>query len=112
MGQRELEEPVSDPKSPQYGVTREELAHSAVAKARADAALYSAVFDQVKEQAIFALRGTGLSIREIADCTNIPKSEVGRIEKHLQKHGAISTLRVMGQAEAYRSAIREAWGNQ
>ena len=105
----EHEEPSTDPISPRFGVNREDVAHLAVAKARANAALSSAVFDQVKEQAVFALQAQGLSIRDIADQTGIPKSEVGRIEKHLEKHDALPTIRVMGQAQAYREAIREAW---
>jgi DNA-directed RNA polymerase specialized sigma24 family protein len=70
----------------------------------------------VKEQAIFAMAVEGASVRQIADATAIPKSEVGRTLKR-QKSCSGGTLKNYAAAapvgsnhDELRMKIREAWG--
>lgn len=99
-----------------FGVGRGDLAATAVDRARREAVIAEAVFDQVKEQAVYALLDDGQSIRAIAERTGIPKSEVGRIARTLcrdgDRPGSHATVAPMGTDDEVRDRIRTAWGHQ
>lgn len=99
-----------------FGVGQGESAAAAVQRARREAVIADAVFDQVKEQAVYALLSDGLSIRATAEKVGIPKSEVGRIARALgrdgDRPGSHATLAPAGTVDEVRTRIRAAWGHQ
>lgn len=99
-----------------FGVGRGEVAGDAVERARRAAMIAEHVFDQVKEQAVYALLVDRLSVRQIAERTGISKSEVSRISRRLGRDGdrprTVGTLPPMGSADEVREGVREAWGHR
>lgn len=101
-----------------FGVGRGEEAAAAVERARSDQIIAGLVFTHVKEQAIYALLSDGLSVREIAKETGIPKSEVGRTARALRdSDGHLESRPValgpMGTDRGgLRDRIRSAWEHQ
>lgn len=101
-----------------FGVGRGEEAAAAVERARLDHIMAGLVFEHVKEQAVYALLSDGLSVRQIARETGIPKSEVGRTSRtlrgsdgHLQSRPV--ALGPMGTDKGgLRDRIRSAWGHR
>ena len=64
-----------------FGAGRGGNAAAAVERARREYVIAEAVFDQVKEQAVYALLRDGMTIRAIAQTVRISNSEVGRIAR-------------------------------
>ncbi|MDN5758267.1 MAG: hypothetical protein L0H59_07005 [Tomitella sp.] len=105
-----------------FGIGHSDTAATAVERARREASTAEAVFSQVKIQAVYALLDSGMSIRMIATETGLPKSEVGRIARALDKNGG-ATISAAGvgvglrdhaeRPHGYvRERIRAAWGHR
>ncbi|WP_394163571.1 helix-turn-helix domain-containing protein [Galactobacter valiniphilus] len=94
-----------------FGVGHEDQAGDAVERARKQAIIGAEIFARVKEQAVFALQRKGWTVRAIAEETDIPKSEVGRIMRGLRELEEKEALRLEGTTELQRDMIRAAWGH-
>ncbi|WP_041814308.1 MULTISPECIES: helix-turn-helix domain-containing protein [Rhodococcus] len=97
-----------------FGVGHGESAGDAVATARRAATIANQVFDQVKEQAVYALLADNLPVRAIAARTGIPKSEVHRISRRLGRDGDLpgSVATVPVSRDEVRDQVRAAWGHR
>lgn len=100
-----------------FAMGRADDARSAVERARRDEEIADATYRQVKEQAVYALQCDGLTVRAIAERTGIPKSEVGRISRALDRvrgdgddPGARIAPLALFRAAEFRDRVRLAWG--
>jgi hypothetical protein len=99
-----------------FGTGHGDAAAVAVERAREAATIAEAVYEQVREQAVYALLVDGLSIRGITERTGIPKSEVGRISRRLgragDRPGSISSAAGAAWSGVVRDQVRAAWGHR
>lgn len=99
-----------------FAVGHGDVAAAAVERARREHVIATAVFDQVKEQAVYALLSERSSIRAIAEKVGIPKSEVGRIARSLgrdgDRPGSRPTMPPMSTRDEVRDRIRTVWGHR
>lgn len=98
-----------------FGVGYGESTGQAVEHARRAATIANRAFDQVKEQAVYALLTGGLNVMAIEERTGIPKSEVSRISRRLgrdgDRPGSIATP-VGEHRDAVVEQVRAAWGRR
>lgn len=97
-----------------FGLGYGHAAGAAVEQARRAASLAEDVLVQVKQQAVYALLAEGLSVRAIAERTQIPKTEVSRISRRLGRDGDLpgSVGTVHSAPNEVRERVRSAWGHR
>lgn len=79
-----LEEPDHEALRRSYAVPRIADISRAVEDARIRSEIAAAAYQLVKEQAVYALRMRGRSMRDVQDETGIPKSDAGRLTKAME----------------------------
>ncbi len=99
-----------------FAVGRSDAAAEAVKRAQRDVDAAGHAFDQVMEQAVYALMREGVGLREIADRLRTSKSTIGRISASFEREDGVpvsyaTPAPVGADADDIRGRIRSAWGH-